>query len=166
MNTLAELGELTDTEVVFLGRYHSQSTKTLAGAWTTLAAAQSSPVETIWEHGSVFPLAKGGTPVVGGIYPTRAVVEEGRLRRLVVPTGGVPPRGRVGRDDLLARLDLSDQGAYTMWKAHRSHKRLKDDSVADRELQAIARMYAATPPAERLAFELAILQRIRRLGAS
>lgn len=144
------------TEVVYLG-HRTLSTGKVGEAWITLAALEGRK-HTVEGFSSLFPKAKRGRYVIGGVYSSTAEVDDtGHLNRL-----------RVG--EYLRRLPsstertawhASDEAADQRKRQGDLEKRLADDDGLEHDMCALREAWRSCPPGDRVAFELMVLRRMR-----
>lgn len=166
MSESVPIAELPTVRVVYLG-HRTLSTGKVGEAWTTEARfneraadgeGRVARVDDI--NASLFDAKRGSRYIVGGIYEAAAQVgEDGGLNRLGL--GRAKYVERIEDATMLAALQAADQAADQRKRQADLEKRLVDSFVIDQELTELRRVYLKTPPADRTAFELMVLKRLR-----
>ena len=154
-------------KIIYLGR-RLLSNKTLGNKyitvdlWTRCLKEQDENIviELFERLGSTFK-AERSTPIIGGIYEVYCKLEKDtiasiRKSRKFIGTSNYSNK------DIIAQLEIKDAAAYEDYKAEKLEKKMKGDTVIEKEMIALRAMYQKTAWQDKVVFEHMVIQSLRR----
>lgn len=153
-------------EVVYLGR--RKNGKRVCEAFVTLAFynAMEENLQALHAGQSLFDPPKRNSyrqpAIVGGVYDMECVVENFELKR--ARTGGWKFKYRVFDNSLVAAWQQEDRTATLLVEEQKHLQKLKEDDLLEQNMQFLKDVYRKLPVTQRIAFEFAVLRRLR-MGA-
>lgn len=121
------------------------------------------PLESPKQSASLFERdRKSPSRVVGGTYEMTGTIEEGSIKTLAASGGSFIGRWS-GDAELLIEWEAADDAAKQRDRERKLVERLKKEPKVAQEMATLRRVYHKLPFGDRTAFELMVLDEIRKM---